>query len=71
MLRTWLGTIDEAMEIALRAAGIKPDLRVEGEEEDARSRLDAIWDSWGPEARYLRGLSDRGTFCYQAQQILR
>jgi len=67
----WAHTIDEAVEIALRKAGVKPVLPDEGSKNGVPSQVKSIREGWGPEARFLRGVFAGGTFCYQAQQILR
>ena len=64
-------TIDEAVRLALEAAGIEP-ARTRTAAEVEFSELAAREPrSWSKEQKYLRGLFAGGTFCYQSQQILR
>jgi succinyl-CoA synthetase alpha subunit len=62
------GTIDEAVALALRfGAG---DARPEGTPLPVPTGPSER-PRWSPEQRYLRGVFAGGTFCYQAQQVLR
>ncbi len=64
-------TIDEAVRLAISSLGGK-----DTHEESVFSNEEAEWiaretSSWSSEQKYLRGVFAGGTFCYQAQQILR
>lgn len=61
-------TIDEAVAAALRLAGDgDPDLLVMEESLDELPNCDQFADG----QRYIRGLFAGGTFCYQAQQVMK
>jgi len=66
-----VATIDEAVRIALHVAGTRLPVRDRlwtPEEEELISLEKAAWST---EQKYLRGIFAGGTFCYQAQQIMR
>ncbi len=66
----WAYTIDDAVELALRAARIAPKEVAELERGGEGELVVAARANWSPEQKYLRGVFAGGTFCYQAQQIL-
>ncbi len=62
-------TIDDAVRLAIAAAtGSESSPEQNGGE---TAWLAQEHNAWAPEQRYLRGLFAGGTFCYQAQYILR
>jgi len=61
-------TIDEAVGLALAAAGLPAPAGGAG---GLRERAAAMAGELGPEQRHLRGLFAGGTLCYQAQAIFR
>jgi FdrA protein len=61
-------TIDEAVGLALTAAGLPAPA---GGAVDLRERAAAMAAELRPEQRHLRGLFAGGTLCYQAQAIFR
>jgi succinyl-CoA synthetase alpha subunit len=64
-------TIDEAVALALAAAGVGA-ARTKSPADVHIAQLTAREPrSWSKEQKYLRGLFAGGTFCYQSQQILR
>jgi succinyl-CoA synthetase alpha subunit len=63
-------TIDDAVALALQAAGMQAGELLEGEGGANEETVKSIRAGWSKEMRYLRGLFAGGTFCYQAQQIL-
>jgi FdrA protein len=67
----WAYTIDDAAEMALRAAQVVVKEAAEFEIGWKREVVDAARTGWSPEQKYLRGVFAGGTFCYQAQQVLR
>ena len=67
----WAYTIDDAAEMALKAAQIVPKEAAEVEVGRESEIVEAVRAGWSPEQKYLRGVFAGGTFCYQAQQILR
>ena len=67
----WAYTIDDAAEFALRAAQIVPEELSRLETGEEGELVNAARAGWSAEQKYLRGVFAGGTFCYQAQQILR
>ena len=67
----WAYTIDDAAELALRAAQVVPKDAAELETGGESELIEAARAGWKVEQKYLRGVFAGGTFCYQAQQILR
>ncbi len=67
----WSYTIDDAVELALRAVHVVPKEAAELEAGWGRKLVEAARAGWSTEQKYLRGVFAGGTFCYQAQQILR
>ena len=67
----WALTIDDAVSLALGAAGIEPASAQDSGEAKDEASVGSIRASWSPEAHFLRGVFAGGTFCYQTQQILR
>jgi succinyl-CoA synthetase alpha subunit len=63
-------TLDEAAAMALRAVGAS-DLPGVESPADVRVRAEGEAERMSPSQKYIRGLFAGGTFCYQAQQILR
>jgi len=63
-------TLDEAAAMALRAVGAS-DLSEVQSAVDVRRWVGAEAERMTSEQKYIRGLFAGGTFCYQAQQILR
>jgi succinyl-CoA synthetase alpha subunit len=63
-------TLDEAAAMALRAMGAS-DLSAAAAAVDVRGWVGAEAERMSSEQKYIRGLFAGGTFCYQAQQILR
>jgi len=65
------GTLDAAAGLALAAAGVPGPWPWSGDPASLRPRAAAALARLRPEQRRLRGLFAGGTFCYQAQAILR
>jgi len=64
-------TIDEAVRMAVAAAGGKPGPVQEDFTHQEQETLAQEMALRSPEQKYLRGILAGGTFCYQSQQILR
>jgi succinyl-CoA synthetase alpha subunit len=62
-------TIDEAVQVAIKLAGGKPDLTPVGLSQAELEHASRERASWHPEQKYVRGVFSGGTFCYQSQQI--
>ena len=66
------GSLAESADLAVALADGRPAVRagldVNG---DARAPLDAIVDAAPPQERFVRGIFSGGTFCFEAQLILR
>ena len=67
----WAYTIDDAADLALRAAQVVPKETAEFEAGWESELVDAARTGWSADQKYMRGVFAGGTFCYQAQQILR
>jgi len=64
-------TIDEAVMLAISMVHKRPREDVFAFTEEEKKRIEQERGGWSPKQKYLRGLFAGGTFCYQAQQILR
>lgn len=67
----WAYTIDDAAREALRAAQVEPKIERDLDPGGELDLIHAARSGWSKEQKYLRGVFAGGTFCYQAQQILR
>jgi len=64
-------SIDEAVSLSLAQVGIKLPAGLSVNEGATKTWIAQETAGWRPAQRYLRGLFAGGTFCYQAQQMLR
>lgn len=64
-------TIDDAVALALRAAGVKEPEFLRTTDGRLRARAALEIEKLSPEQRYVRGVFAGGSLCYQAQAIFR
>jgi FdrA protein len=65
------GTVDEAARLALELAGVPASPGGRGAAGLEMAEVPSHRSRWNKDQRFLRGLFAGGTFCYQAQQVLR
>lgn len=66
------GNLAEAADLAVALAEGRPAERAPlGVREEARARLDEIVSAAAPAQRFVRGIFSGGTFCFEAQLVLR
>ncbi len=64
-------TLEDAAVLAVDEAAQRPSPPLDGDPRDLEELARRAWAGMDPGQRYVRGIFAGGTFCYQAQQILR